>query len=187
MNKLVPFNKDLFFKTNVSEITSISLEKEVEVNNNIVSGTFILEGDYKLNSDDVDKELFNFKIPYEIKLDDKYILDNLEVEISDFYYELKDNKILSVYIELKLLNLEEKVEENEYELEERCIEEEEVTTITEENDFVTYKIYIVKDNDNVDTIMNKYSVSKEELESYNDLSNIKLGDKIIIPTNVKNS
>ena len=50
-----------------------------------------------------------------------------------------------------------------------------------------YKIYIVKENDTIESIISKYSVSKELLDSYNDLSDIKLGDKIIIPTNVKSS
>ena len=53
--------------------------------------------------------------------------------------------------------------------------------------YLTYKIYIVKENDTIESIISKYSVSKELLDSYNDLSDIKLGDKIIIPTNVKSS
>ena len=53
--------------------------------------------------------------------------------------------------------------------------------------YLTYKIYIVKENDTIESIISKYSVSKELLDSYNYLSDIKLGDKIIIPTNVKSS
>ena len=30
--------------------------------------------------------------------------------------------------------------------------------------------------------MNKYKVSREELENYNDLNNLDIGSKIIIPT-----
>ena len=67
----------------------------------------------------------------------------------------------------------------------RCIEEE--PTVMNNTGYLTYKIYIVKENDTIESIISKYSVSKELLDSYNDLSDIKLGDKIIIPTNVKSS
>jgi len=192
MNKIVPFNKDLFFKTNIGEITSISLEKEVSIKDNTISGEFILEGDYKVLNEEEVKENFDFKIPYEIKLDNKYDTSNVEVEINDFYYEVKDNKVLSVYIELKLIGLEEIVVEEVIEedvtlKEERCIEEEHDNLPLEDSNFVTYRIYIMKDGDTIDAILNKYGITKEELESYNDLNELKLGDKIIIPTNAKNS
>ena len=51
MNKIVPFNKDLFFKTNIKEITSISIEKEVNIKENSISGNFILQGDYIISED----------------------------------------------------------------------------------------------------------------------------------------
>lgn len=190
MNKIVPFNKDLFFKTNIKEITSISIEKEVNIKENSISGNFILQGDYIVSEDT--KESFDFKIPYEIKLDSKYKLDNVDVEINDFYYEVKEGKVLSVYIELKLMGLEEYEEEIE-EIEdvilkeERCIEEEHDTLPLEESSYITYKIYIVKDGDSVDSIINKYNVTKEELEAYNDLNDLKIGDKIIVPANERNS
>ena len=195
MNKIVPFNKDLFFKTNISEITSISLEKEVSIKDNVVSGDFLLEGDYKISEDDALREPFSFRIPYEIRLGSKYDLSDLDVVINDFYYEVKENKVLSIYIELKLLNLEEiKVEEEIEEVKEevvleenRCIEEEHTILNEEETKFVTYKIYIVKDGDTIESIMNRYSVTKESLESYNNISELKLGDKIIIPTDATNS
>ena len=47
--------------------------------------------------------------------------------------------------------------------------------------YSTYYVYIVKEEDNIDKILNKYDITKEELESYNDISNINVGDKLIIP------
>ena len=44
-----------------------------------------------------------------------------------------------------------------------------------------YKIYTVEYGDTLDSIMEKYGVTKEELEKYNDLENLQLGDKLIIP------
>ena len=34
----------------------------------------------------------------------------------------------------------------------------------------------------LETILEKYNKTKEEIEEYNDLNEMKLGDKIIIPT-----
>lgn len=48
--------------------------------------------------------------------------------------------------------------------------------------YATYSVYIFRQNDTIEAIMDKYQVSKEELENYNDLSNLIIGSKIIIPT-----
>ncbi|MDD3340789.1 MAG: LysM domain-containing protein [Bacilli bacterium] len=45
----------------------------------------------------------------------------------------------------------------------------------------TYRVYIVRDEDTLDSIIVKYSISKENLEKYNNLNEIKKGDKLIIP------
>ena len=145
----------------------------------------ILEGEYKASNTTTLKENYNFRVPFDIKLDEKYDLTNVVVDINDFYYEIKDNNTLSIYIELKLDNLEEKEIKVENVETDRCIEEE--PTVMNNTGYLTYKIYIVKENDTIESIISKYSVSKELLDSYNDLSDIKLGDKIIIPTNVKSS
>ncbi len=50
-----------------------------------------------------------------------------------------------------------------------------------EEKYITYKVHIVRDAETIDEITTKYNVSKEELEKYNDLNNIVLGTKIIIP------
>ena len=48
--------------------------------------------------------------------------------------------------------------------------------------YATYHVYIVRETDTVETILQKYSVTKEDIEMYNDLKEIKVGDKIIIPS-----
>ena len=54
-----------------------------------------------------------------------------------------------------------------------------------EEKYVTYRVYMVEENDNIDTILTKYNITKDELADYNDIENIKFGDKLIIPTNEK--
>lgn len=52
----------------------------------------------------------------------------------------------------------------------------------EDDSFSTYSIYIVREEDSVEKILEKYKITKEKLEEYNDLSNISLNSKIIIPS-----
>lgn len=47
--------------------------------------------------------------------------------------------------------------------------------------FATYSVYILRQEETVTSIVEKYKTTKEELESYNDLSNLTIGSKIIIP------
>ena len=71
------------------------------------------------------------------------------------------------------MELEEKVEEP------RCIEDEDIPNTLFDNISTfgeTYKSYTLE------TILEKYNKTKEEIEEYNDLNEMKLGDKIIIPT-----
>lgn len=55
------------------------------------------------------------------------------------------------------------------------------TIINNENKYYTYKIYILREGDTIDQVCNKYNISKEELSLYNNLNDLKIGDKIIIP------
>lgn len=45
----------------------------------------------------------------------------------------------------------------------------------------TFLVYIVRQNESVHSILSKYHTSLEEVEKYNDLSNVSVGSKIIIP------
>ena len=47
--------------------------------------------------------------------------------------------------------------------------------------YSTYKVCIIKENDTIESILLKYNITREVLEQYNDVSDIKIGDKLIIP------
>ena len=47
--------------------------------------------------------------------------------------------------------------------------------------FSTYHVYIVRESDTLEAIMDKYKINRDELANYNDLDNITLGTKLIIP------
>lgn len=229
MKKVIPFKKDIVFKTNLSEITSISLEHTLnETVDNVVSGEFLITGEYKIIDSSSNIEPFSYNLPFEIELDDKYILDNILVDIDDFFYEIINNNILSVNIEIAVDKLDERkpIEinnepknivindedniishnividsfgelEGESKMKENIqnkfdntlqdLEMEETRSLFDNFDltketFATYKICIIKEGDTVESIIQKYSTTKEEIEKYNDLKELKLGDKLIIPT-----
>ena len=71
--------------------------------------------------------------------------------------------------------------------EETIVEEQSLFTSLkdDEDTFSTYSIYILRQEETLQTIIEKYKVTKEELEEYNDLTNIQEGCKIIIPVNDK--
>ena len=247
MKQIIPFKKDLLFKTKVSEITSISLEHSIAIKNSEkISGEFHITGDYKMTEASINRENFNFKIPFDIELESKYIPSTLTIDIDNFYYEVVNNEALQVNIDLyiegekekeekiievpptteqpkemniEIPNLEKteitssffpKIEEEKpmessfEEREEKLIpeitppqkdtiifEEEQQKTSKKEfnlfenidnsDTYVTYYVYIVKEQDTIDSIMKKYNIDKESISLYNNLEEIKPGMKLIIP------
>ena len=294
MKKIIPFNNVLEFKTDVREITAISLEHEINKYPDMINGVFYITGEYKITDGQLEKEKFNFELPFDIALTNNYNIDSLLVDIDDFRYDIISNKKLKVNIDLYidgeiiepplerniysedilsqekniidltdeilsslkennndlLANLKEElideenieIEEEITELKEENIKNEKVTetliekheesnfdiltesheridllkdmltndkekdmdkdlnininneneieninnnifTPSEEEQYVTYRVYKVTDSDTIDSILTKYNITKEELSNYNNIENIKAGDKLIIPTN----
>lgn len=87
--------------------------------------------------------------------------DDSQIKIEDLFKEL-DEKIVDVKTSPKVPIFETFDPKNET--------------------YVTYNVHIVREEDNIETICTKYGVTKEELSYYNDISIIKLGDKLIVPT-----
>lgn len=197
MKKIVPFKKDIDFNTNIAEISSISLEHTLKLKEeNLVSGEFIVSGTYKLTDTSLNVDSFEYKLPFDISIDKKYDTNNIDVDINDFYYEVINNEILEVNIEVSLDNLEEKEERDMTEEKPEVIEESKEESIDnkreekspsifedlDENErYVVYKVHIVTENDTTESIINEYGITKDDLESYNDLTDLKIGDKLIIP------
>lgn len=236
MKKIVPFKKDLMFKTDVLEIISISLEHTLGIKNpSLISGNFLVSGDYRVTENSTSLEKFSYEVPFEIHMDEKYILNNATIDIDDFYYEIINNKVLSVSIDVCIDKLEEKKVEEKIEMreemmesvkevqekeieevvkqeekvekvekiekeevydkkeevnevsetKERCVELEDtpLTSIKNTNTeiYKSYKVYIVREGDTIESILDKYSITRSDLEDYNDLTNIAMNDKILIP------
>src|SRR5574344_2565672 len=221
MKKIIPFNKRIEFEDNLYEVTSISLEHTLHREDRCVCGNFTVSGEYRVTETSSNTLSFSYDLPFTIDIDDKYNIDNMDIDINDFYYEILDNKYLVVNIEVKIDHIEEVIErddgmkdKNINQVKDSCVEKEDPITIPDDrhdnnaeifeepddpspvatNDvksifagmsktdtYVTYKVYIMRDADTLDTVISNYKVTKELLEQYNDLNDIKIGDKLIIP------
>ena len=227
MNCIIPFTKEVKFDTNIAEILSISLEHEYTVNDAELLGNFIITGEYKSHEVSVNRESFDFVLPFSVNLTNPIDTESVDFAIEDFTYELVDSNTLKVNIEysVKALELERNeevfenvseeeeqeateimedaltqpmVEEQEENLEESDREEGEVTVTSKEdmtheenvilnavnnseNEFVTYHIHLIKENETIESICTKYNVSSNVLEDYNDVKNLTAGEKLIIP------
>lgn len=229
MKNIIPFKKDVKFKTRLSEITSISLENTLNLKDDIISGDFIVSGEYKVSDNSNTVEPFEIKLPFEIAIDDRFETNKATVDIDDFYYEIINDNTLSVSIDVLVDHLNEKpliedlsdvaptrtILNVDDDIQERCIEKEDIieeiddnkvdiiqkkdidnskeeviedkinsifSNVSEGNEvYVTYNVFIVREGDTLDSIMEKYNITEDELKKYNDLSNLQLGDKLIIP------
>lgn len=241
MNCIIPYTKEITFSSKIREITSISLEHEMNINNGEILGNFIISGEYKAHELSVNKESFEYVLPFSIDLNERVIEETVEFNITDFSYEILNDNVLKVMIEFTVFG-EEKEEDDEEifikpesdddvieiveEREEReelsgeenkeeiipeveVIEETVVEDIKEEvlekvieeemerdvvdntmvnetinkavDTYKTYHVHIVKENENLEMICEKYKSSKDIIQEYNDLSEIIPGDKLIIP------
>lgn len=232
MKQIIPFKKELPFKTKVSEITSISLERDLEVTDDkIISGVFHITGDYKMNEGSISRENFSFDLPFDITIDPRYDISTVNADIEDFYYDVINEDTLKVnidlFIEAEYLPEEPSKETPEETPKEEELKEEDLRTPEESQEvpevtnkvqdtkeeekqqkvtskeevreepvnigtdlfsnldstetYTTYYVYIVKEEDTIEKILTKYEISKEDFENYNDINNIKTGDKVIIP------
>lgn len=247
MKKIVPFTKDLMFKTKIGEITSIALDNTLKLDGETVSGEFIVSGTYKMLDVSQTEEEFKYNIPVDITIDPKYETKNCVVSIDDFSYEIINEENLKVNISVMLDDLDikedpvetievvvpkEDKETNEVEVQDErkekeftflegdvnddlkelenlakekniSVKKEEVVSekksseeinvntdfsetlfqdIEEEKEFSIYRVYTVKEDDTIDIICDKFNTNKEILSDYNDLDNLVIGSKLIIPS-----
>ena len=157
----------------------------------------------KIDIDDFNFEIINDEI---LRVNISVLIEGIEfIKSDEEIEEIKpDVEIESIRKE------EEKIPEENKETEYRLIvnekqvqdlfkmdEEEIVPVIKEENNkevtsifnnfsdkdekYVTYYVHIVRENDNLESICSKYNTTKENLVEYNNLDDLMVGNKIIIP------
>ncbi len=231
MKQIIPFKKDIIFKTNISDVTTISLEHDLSLrNSDLISGNFSITGKYKMTDVSANEENFSYDLPFDIAIDSRFDTKDVDIDIEDFNYEIINNEVLRVAIDISIDNLKEipieevaEIKENIFDHEEvECPpeiikenifdiepreekeelqeeieppkEEEELRENIEENintifnyakekeeTYSTYNVYIVRENDSLESILSRYDIDKDELAKYNINLELQIGDKLIIP------
>src|SRR5574344_1609212 len=113
MKQIIPFTKDIVFKSTIGELTSISLDHDLQLKGeDLITGNFYIKGKYKLTTASQIEEDFSYKVPCEIAISDDYDTFDATIDIDDFYYEVVEEEILKVNIAVAIDNLikKEKIE-----------------------------------------------------------------------------
>lgn len=231
MNCVIPYTKEIVFKTKIADISSISLEHEMNINDTELLGNFIVSGDYKAHELSVNKDEFSYTLPFSIELSETIDKETIDFSITDFSYEVINDNTLKVFIEFSVIASEKEIVEeiqevteereelfqdvttaleNEVELpevvdlevkeemrkeddamiqtveEENRLDAEETNTImdsikNDNDEYAIYHIHIVKEAETIEIISSMYNSNTDLISEYNDLTNISVGDKLIIP------
>lgn len=181
MNCIIPFTKDIKFKSNIAEILSISLEHDYTANPEEILGNFIVSGDFKSHEVSINKEHFEHVLPFSVNLTTKIDTESVDFEIEDFTYDVIDNDTLRVNIEYSINADEVKEEIFEPTTEESLdnlldeIEDERKSTVEEEEKTIEIEPKKSKNDkeddrlneDTQNTILNSINETEDNYVTYN--------------------
>lgn len=167
-NSSIPFDIDIDDKYDLKNVKVDIDDFYYDIdNNNVLLHIDVLIDNLELIEDKIDEiSLKREEIDEEIKIEDIFDekdneeREDINLKIEDLFKEMDEN---IVDVKTKQMPIFETFDSNN-------------------ETFVTYNVHIVREEDNIETICLKYGVTREDISYYNDISIIKLGDKLIIPT-----
>ncbi|MBR3211116.1 MAG: LysM peptidoglycan-binding domain-containing protein [Bacilli bacterium] len=215
MKKKIDIKKKIEFSSMIGEICSISLENHLQFDSSHhIEGHFTVLGSYKSTTASQVEEDFHYDIPVDITLTEEVDFEAGTIDITDFYYDIIENNSLVCDIEVEIDAPEILVEERECDGDPIIEKELEIPSMSEENvveeeeeerkqpeeeesffkieeveeTYGTFVVYVVRQNETINSIIEKYHTSIEEIEKYNDIKDLSIGTKLIIPVpNEKNT
>jgi len=172
MNKIIPFTKVITLSETFDEIKKIALDDTLKLEEPyLVKGDLIVRGCYKTEEREED---FNYPMPVEIAIDEKYDTSKCSIGIDDFYYEIINEQNIRINIDLVLDDLF-------YKEKEEVVEE--IKVEDDRNDYENYFDEIeveakeATDDLLVNTLLNDNDVKKAEILNTNNSNNIVKEDK----------
>lgn len=210
MKKKINIKKKIDFSSMLGEISSISLENHLKFkDSNSIEGFFTVLGSYKATTASQVEENFQYDIPVDISLTESVLYESGKIDITDFYYDIVEDHSLLCNIEVSIeaedlleeerecdgdpkdvkeleipsmdLSEENQPEENNRPVVEETKEEDSFFQIDDIESYGTFIVYVVRQNETINSIIEKYHTSVEEIEKYNDLKDLSIGTKLIIP------
>lgn len=208
--KELTFNNNLAEITSIALDHNLELQDRTVQGELVVSGSYKMN-DVSINTEEFKYNLpVNIELSdrydvkdLEINIDDFYyeIIDSnvLSIHVEIALDNLSEVLLEPVEMERAELDIDEvepeeeeaipipvEVETKEEKLEPR-IDASEVKSLFDNFDesletYATYKVCIVKEADTIEGICIRYGITREILDQYNDTNDIKIGDKLIIPS-----
>lgn len=152
------------FIYNVVDDKSLLCKIELAVEGNII------ENNRECDGDPIDQK--EIELP---KIDDKKV----ETEILDADV-VEEEKIVDEKNKKNVVD-EERDDVVEDGVEEEVDEEQLFNIDNSKETFGTFIVYMVRQNETINSIISKYNTSLEEIEKYNDIKDLSIGSKLIIP------
>ena len=138
--------------------------------------------------DQIDEDVLRIDIDFSIEGDTLECLDEREIIEEENTINEEIDEILGIKEEVETLELPVESMEEKVQIREEIVKEDEIQVIekTEEKietmeEYVTYHVHVVGSNDSVENIMKLYNTNLDMLNQYNDIKELKVGDKVIIP------
>lgn len=150
---------------------SVTLDSDIDIN---TLSYEISNFDYEIINDDILKVNITFHVE----------ADKLKREEDSIFMEVSDDLILDENLPSSDENIleEENVKEENIDGRNDDIVEASVISQNElEDDYITYHVHIVKINETIDSICSQYKIDKDGLLEINDITDVNMGDKVIIP------
>lgn len=175
----LPFEEEIKnLKENSLNIEINDFTYEIDANKLIVDIDYTVSYEENDNEEDYldEEELNRFLEEHEVdvisfKDEDQERQEEIEGNESD------NNEEDTIIMDEEINTIEEPEEQNE----ERLLEETILSSINQEEKYITYHVYVCENDDTLESISKKYNLSINEIIEYNNIEEVKGGMKLILP------
>lgn len=151
----------------IDGVEVVELEEELEEIRSVQSEERECDGDSKLEKE-IELPKIEKEEPEKVEEKIEEVEEIEEKKVEEIEEKIMENKMIKEESTTKL-----EVEKNDNSL---------FVNLTEEKEtYGTFLVYIIRQNESINSIIEKYKTSIEEIEKYNDLNDLSIGTKLIIP------
>lgn len=151
-----------------------------------------ISDEYDTYNADIDIDDFYYEIINDevLRVNIVVVINNLErKEIEEPIFEEEPEDIEILDLEEEKINIIEEIPEIKENLENEELRNDTNTILKvkqevkqKEETYLTYRVYVYKEEDTIAEILEKYNITLEQLEDYNNIDNITEGSKLVIPS-----